>query len=121
MTSMPLLRITSRWDCFATEQYGRAYYFVKLATVVRQATAKPRTPSWRAAKSNAQQGFEIEAEEPHEVLVGGRVIVVFAVFPDELCATLIENAGQEDGAAKAGTHAPRRALVKSVCAIGVFM
>jgi hypothetical protein len=28
-----------------------------------------------------QKGFEIEAEEPDEVLVDGGVVVVFAVFP----------------------------------------
>jgi len=57
-----------------------------------------------------QKGFEIEAEEPHEVLVGRRVVVIFAVFPGEGGAAFVQNAGQEDEAAKAGTHAPRRAL-----------
>ena len=47
------------------------------------------------------KGFEIEAEEPDEALVGGRVIVVFAVLPPTL-RDLIENARQEDEAAEGG-------------------
>jgi hypothetical protein len=41
-----------------------------------------------------RKGFEIEPEEPDEVLVGRRVVIVFAVFPGELCATFVENARQ---------------------------
>jgi hypothetical protein len=68
-----------------------------------------------------QKGFEIEAEEAHEVLVGGRVIVVFAVSPGQLCATLSKIRGRR-------TKPPRRermlrggCWVKSVCAIGALL
>src|SRR5260221_14792568 len=49
MTSMPLLRITSRWDCLATHQYGRSYCMCQ--------TDKPQ-PSWigsHNAISNKEQ------------------------------------------------------------------
>jgi hypothetical protein len=41
-----------------------------------------------------RKGFEIEPEESDEVLVGRRVVIVFAVFFGELCATFVENARQ---------------------------
>lgn len=49
-----------------------------------------------------QKGFEIEAEEPDEVLVGGGFVVVFAVFPGKGRAAFVENAGRR-------TKPPRRA------------
>jgi hypothetical protein len=61
-------------------------------------------------KPSFAKGFEIGAEGPDEVLVGGGVVGVFAVFPDEGRAAFVENAGEEDKAAKACAHAPRRVL-----------
>jgi ABC-type proline/glycine betaine transport system permease subunit len=47
-----------------------------------------------------QEGFQIKAEKPDKMLVGGRIVVVLAVFLDELGTAFIENAGQEDKASK---------------------
>src|SRR5258708_37369721 len=73
MTSMPLLRITSRWDCLATHQYGRSYCMCQ--------TDKPQ-PSWigsHNAISNKEQKMStipntvaIPADHPPNKLVVAR-------------------------------------------------
>jgi hypothetical protein len=56
------------------------------------------------------KSFEVEPEKPDEVLVAGRVEIVFAVFSGELCAAFVENARQQDKAAQADAHAAGRTL-----------
>ena len=64
----------------------------------------------KAFRDLGLQRFRIDAGEGEESLIKGTGIVVFTVFPGERGAALVEDARQDDKAAKANAGAARRTL-----------